>query len=176
MNALEHCELHVQKEALIDGFSGENQEGLKLYTDKPATEVPPDRLDGFFPADTIVVPPAARASAIVRDTLIGVIQSIKADKILEDRVEVLRVDLYYRPVFAFQYRWISKQKEVVIEYDAVTGKMAAGGKTFQQYVGKFLDPAFLFDVGLDTIDLFVPGGGLAVKLAKKGIEAAKKRG
>jgi hypothetical protein len=51
--------------------------------------------------------------------------------------------------------------------------MVTGGKTFQQYVGKLLEPEFLFDVGLDTVDLLVPGGGIAVKLARKGIEAAK---
>jgi hypothetical protein len=123
----------------------------------------------------IVVPPQGSASAILRDTLIGVIKSIKADRILEDHVEVERVDLYYRPVYAFQYRWISKEKEAILEYDAVTGKMEAGGKTFQQYVDKFLDPDFLFDVGVDTVDLLVPGGGLAVKLAKKGFDAAKSR-
>ena len=53
--------------------------------------------------------------------------------------------------------------------------MEAGGKTFQQYVGKFLDPDFLFDVGVDTVDLLVPGGGLAIKLVKKGMDAAKSR-
>jgi hypothetical protein len=53
--------------------------------------------------------------------------------------------------------------------------MVSGGKMFQQYVGKLLDPEFLFDVGLDTVDLLVPGGGLAVKLARKGIEAARKK-
>ena len=36
----------------------------------------------------------------------------------------------------------------------------AGGETFQQYVGKIIDPAFLFDVGVETVDLLVPGGGI----------------
>lgn len=62
-----------------------------------------------------------------------------------------------------------------MEYDALTGELQAGGRTFQQYVGKVLDPEFLFDVGIDTIDLLVPGGGLAVKLARKGIDAARSR-
>ena len=123
----------------------------------------------------IVVPPQARASAIVREVLIGMIKSVTADRILEDTVEVRRVDLYYRPVYAFQYRWVSKEKEAVLAYDGVTGELEAGSKTFQQYVGKILEPDFLFDVGVETIDLFVPGGGIAIKIAKKGIDAARKK-
>lgn len=172
---LEHCEEHIGREVLIDGFTGEQAPALAGYLGKPATEILPEYLDDFRPEGTIVVPPQGRASAIVRDTLIGVIKSIKADRILEDRVTISKIDLYYRPVYAFQYRWTAKDRDTVIEIDAVTGAMVAGGKTFQQYVGKFLDPEFLFDVGLDTVDLLVPGGGLAVKLARKGIEAAKKR-
>ena len=40
---------------------------------------------------------------------------------------------------------------------------------------KFLDAEFLFDIGTETVYLLVPGGGLAIKLAKKGIEAAQSR-
>ncbi len=175
LSALEHCEEHLHINTLIDGYSGEEQPDLIRYTEQPATRIEPDRLDAFRPEGAVVVPPQARASAVVREVLIGVIRSIKADRILEDRVEVSRIDLFYRPVYAFQYRWISKAKEAIIEFDAVTGKMEAGGKTFQQYVGKVLNSEFLFDVGTETVDLLVPGGGLAIKLAKKGIEAAKKK-
>ncbi len=121
------------------------------------------------------MPPQARATAVVRDVLLGILKSVRADRILEDHVEVERVDLYYRPVYAFQYRWKSKHKEAVLEYDGVTGLLQTDGKTFQQYMGKILDPEFLFDVGADTIDLLVPGGGIAMKLARKGIDVAKKR-
>ena len=62
-----------------------------------------------------------------------------------------------------------------IEYDGVTGQVQTDGKTFQQYVGKIIDPEFLFDVGIETIDLLVPGSGLAIKLAKKGIKVAQSR-
>ena len=172
---IEHCEEHLKKEVLIDGFTGEAAPDLAAYLGKPVTEILPEYLDDFKPEGAVVVPPQGRASAIVRDTLIGVIKSIKADRILEDKVTISNIDLYYRPVYAFHYRWKSKERDTVIEIDGVTGGMVSGGKMFQQYVGKFLDPDFLFDVGLDTVDLLVPGGGLAVKLARKGIEAAKKK-
>ena len=48
----------------------------------------------------------------------------------------------------------------------MTGQLQGGGKTFQQYAGQALDAGFLFDGGVDTVDLIVPGGGIAVKVAK----------
>ena len=84
-----------------------------------------DDLDDFKPEDAIVVPPQARATAVVRDILIGMIKSVQADRIIEDSIGVERVDLYYRPVYAFQYRWKSKDKETIIEYDA-HDRQAAG--------------------------------------------------
>jgi hypothetical protein len=175
LTGLEHCREELRQEVFVDGFSNERNADLAEYLQFSATEIPTDDLDEFSPEGAVVLPPQARASAIVRDVLIGMIKSVQADRILEDRVDVERVDLYYRPVYAFQYRWISKDKEAILEYDALTGQLQAGGKTFQQYVGKILDPEFLFDVGIDTIDLLVPGGGIAIKLAKKGIDVARSR-
>jgi hypothetical protein len=175
LTGLEHCREELRTELFVDGLSNEPDPALADYLHYPATAVVEEDLDDFKPEDAIVVPPQARATAVVRDVLIGMIKSVQADRIIEDHIGVEGVDLYYRPVYAFQYRWVSKDKETIIEYDAMTGKLQAGGKTFQQYVGKFLDPEFLFDIGAETVDLLVPGGGLAIKLAKRGIEAAQSR-
>jgi hypothetical protein len=175
LTAMEHCREELRQEVLVDGFTNQPNPMLSDYLKFPTAEVAEDDLDDFKPEDAIVVPPQARASAVVRDVLIGMIKSVQADRIIEDRIEVERVDLYYRPVYAFQYLWVSKEKETIIEYDGLTGKLQTDGKTFQQYMGKLLDPAFLFDIGTETVDLLVPGGGLAIKLAKKGIEVAQNR-
>ena len=161
--------------SLVDGLTNAPNPELSAYLSYPTTEIAEDDLDDFHPEDAIVVPPQARATAVVRDILIGMIKSVQADRIIEDRIDVERVDLYYRPVYAFQYRWHAKEKEAIVEYDGMTGKMQTGGKTFQQYAGQILDPEFLFDISIEAVDLLVPGGGLAIKLAKKGIEVAKSR-
>lgn len=175
LTGLEHCREEPRLELFIDGFTGEEQPDLAAYLDFPTREIPQQDLDDISAKGPIFVPPQARASGIVRNVLSDMIKGVQADRVLEEYVHVERVDLYYRPVYAFQYRWISKEKEAIIEYDAVTSQLEADGKTFQQYMGKMLDPNFLFDVGADTVDLLVPGGGLAIKLAKKGIEAARGR-
>ena len=171
----EHCREEPRKEVFIDGYTGEEMPALADYLQHPANEVPVDYLDDLTEQGAIVVPPQGRATAVVRDVLLGILKSVRADRILEDAVEVERVDLYYRPVYAFQYLWKSKQREAILEFDGVTGSLQTDGKTFQQYVGKIMDPEFLFDVSVDTIDLLVPGGGIAMKLARKGFDAAKNR-
>ena len=171
----EHCREEPARTLFINGYTNQPDETLEQYLSHPANQVPPEHLEELNKQGAIVLPAQARASAVVRDVLLGVLKSIQADTILEDTVEIANVDLYYRPVYAFQYRWHGKDKEAVLEYDAVTSELRPDGKTFQQYMGKLLDPEFLFDVGADTIDLLVPGGGLAVKLARKGLDVARSR-
>ncbi|MBN2392670.1 MAG: hypothetical protein JXR84_18210 [Anaerolineae bacterium] len=170
---LEHCREELHADVFFDGLDNTRAPALTDYLKYAAVEIPEDDLDDFSAGEAIVVPPAARASAIVHEVLIEMIKSVKAERILEDCIDVAQIDLYYRPVYAFQYRWLSKEKEAIVEYDGLTGQWQAGGKTFQQYVGKIVDPAFLFDVGVETVDLLVPGGGLAIKLAKKGLDVAR---
>ncbi|MGC9393429.1 MAG: hypothetical protein ACP5J4_01090 [Anaerolineae bacterium] len=170
---LERCREELHADVFFNGLDNTRAPALTDYLKYAAVEIAEDDLDDFSAGDAIVVPPAARASAIVHEVLIEMIKSVKAERILEDRVDVAQIDLYYRPVYAFQYRWLSKEKEAIVEYDGLTGQWQVGGKTFQQYVGKILDPAFLFDVGVETVDLLVPGGGLAIKLARKGLDVAR---
>ena len=110
----------------------------------------------------------------MRDSLSKMIKGIQADTILEESVEVTCVDLYYHPIYAYQYRWKSKAKEAILEIDALTGSVSIGNRTFNEYLGKVLDQSFLFDIGADAVGIIVPGGSVAVKLAKKYID--KRRG
>ena len=176
ITGLDHCVEEEHQERFVEGMTGETTPDLADYLKLPATTIAEEALDSFAPEGTIVVPPQARASAIVREMLAGMIKSFQADRIVEEKVEVERVDLYYRPVYAFQYRWLSKEKEAIMECDALTGELRAGGKTFQQYLGKVIDAEFLFDVGVDAVDLLVPGGGIAIKVARKGLDVARSRG
>lgn len=171
----EHCREEPEKETFVDAYTSQENPELQQYLTYPANEIPTSYLDELSEQGIIVVPPQARASAIVRNVLVTMMRQIQADRVIEDNLEIERVDLYYRPVFAFEYRWLSREKDAILEYDGLTGQLEAGGKTFQQYMGKLLDPEFLFDVGVDTVDLFVPGGGLAVKLAKRSIDVVRKR-
>lgn len=172
MGVTEHCVQEEQEEVLVDGVSGKHMGELRRYLSLSPKEVAGD-LEKSVPAKSILVPPQARVSAIMRDTLSKMIKGIQADTILEERVEVTCMDLYYRPVYAFQFRWKSKGKEAITEVDGVTGEVTMGNRIFQEYLGKALDRNFLFDVGADAAGMFIPGGSIAVKVAKKYIDDRK---
>jgi hypothetical protein len=174
LSVMEHCTQEEQDEVFVDGVTGKNKPELAQYLKLSPKEVSGDLMK-VVPKDSIIVPPQSRVSAIMRDALAKMIKGIQADTILEEHVEVTCVDLYYRPVFAFQYRWKSKNKEAIVEVDALTGTISTGNRTFNEYLGKVLDPNFLFDVGADAAGILIPGGSIAVKVAKKYIDTKKKK-
>jgi hypothetical protein len=170
---LEHCTQEEEDEVLVDAVSGKNNPGLKKYLSLSPKEVKKD-IQREVPKDTILVPPQTRISAIMRDSLAKMIKGIQADKILEETVRVECVDLYYRPVYAFKYFWKGKNKEAIVEVDGLTGEVGTGIRTFNEYIGKILDQNFLFDLGADAAGMLIPGGSIAVKIAKKYIDNRKK--
>ncbi len=173
VSVTEHCQQEEHDEVLVDGVTGKARPDLKKYLSM-SPKVVTDDLEKKVTANSIVVPPQARVSAIMRDALSKMIKGIQADKILEESVEVQCVDLYYYPVYAFQFTWKSKNKEAIVEVDGLTGEVGTGNRTFNEYLGKVLDQNFLFDLGADAAGMLIPGGSIAVKVAKKYIETKKK--
>jgi hypothetical protein len=168
LTGLESCREETHKEFLYDGLSqGADPElGVYLkYDGKVATEA---QLQELAKGGTIVVPPQAKASMIVREVVAAMLSKIDADKVLEETVRIERVDLVYRPLYAFRYRRAGK--EAVLELDPLTGAIRPGGATFETYLGKILEPKFLFDVTVETAQIFFPGATLARVLVNKSLE------
>lgn len=168
ITGLESCREEVRNEALFDGVTKSLDSSLSAYLKFDAQVVAQDEVATFAPEGVILVPPQAKSSVILRDVMAGVIKRIEADKVLEETVRVEAIDLYYRPVYAFRYRW--QGKEAVIEFDALTGEARPGGATFEQYLGKVLEPKFLLDVGVETANIFFPGATLAKMVVQKGVD------
>jgi hypothetical protein len=163
LSATEHCEERDAKEVFIDAVTGEERD-WKHYLSYSREEL--TDLTAFEPEKAIVVPPETRASFIVRQVLSDMLKAVQADVIHEDLVEVKTIDLYMKPVYAFEYFWQSKDRRAVAEFDGLTGEMRTDGKTLRQKIGTMLTPDMLFDVGVDAVDLLVPGGGIAIKVAR----------
>lgn len=163
---LEHCVQEEVEEVLVDGITGSRDVSLTQYLSAPS-DVVSSTIEKIVPKNSILVPPQIKVSGVMRDALSKMIKGIQADKILEEEVSVATIDLYYHPVYAYKYRWISKGKEGLLEIDSVTGRISSGSKVFAQYLGKTLDPDFLFDIGADAAGMFIPGGSIAVKAAKQ---------
>jgi len=169
----EACREETRRETLLDGLTKAANPALNPYLQFEAVEIDAAGLAAAAADGTVVVPPEARASMVVRDVVAGAIGKIDADKVLEELVRVEAVDLFYRPVYAFRYRRAGK--EAIVEFDALTGDVRTGGATFEEHLGKVLDPAFLLDVGAETLNFVIPGANLAKLVLVKGMEIKNRR-
>jgi hypothetical protein len=174
LSVMEHCIQEEHDEVFVDGVTGKNEPQLARYL-SITPKIVTGKLGKLVPSGSILVPPQSRISAIMRDALSKMIKGIQADKVLEEHVEATCVDLYYHPIYAFQYRWKSKGKETIVEVDGVNGEVGSGNRMFKEYLGRVLDQNFLFDVGADAAGLLIPGGSIAVKAVKRYIDTKKSK-
>lgn len=162
LQAVDHCLSDERKEIFLDGITGDAQD-LRGYLrfDRIAAE------NGQpFTTDVALVPSDVRASAVVRQVLGDVLHPPSADQVFEQEVVVDRLDLYYRPVYAFEYVWEAKGKRTTVEVDGLTGEFKPTGRAFGAQLKRALNREVLFDIGAETVNLVVPGGAIGVKLAK----------
>jgi hypothetical protein len=165
--ALEHCREEIAHTLDVDARSGSRVADAAVVLSGPREEVAdPASLSAD---DTVVVPPEQRASFVVRQLLAEMLKPVQADRILEESLTLETIDLCYRPVWAFEFHWRSKDKKGVVEIDGVTGTVRHGGSLLPQ-LGKVITRDALFDIGADTIGLLVPGGSIAVKVARAALD------
>ena len=170
--AVEHCREEHRQQMFFDGVSGATQElgSLLGNSSNEVTDLP-----AFAARDnTLVVPPEIRASFVMRQALQTMLKPVQADVIFEEVVTIEAIDLYYRPIFAFEFRWKTKDKTAVAEIDGVTGEMR-NAKSLRQQINLPITRDALFDIGADTIGMIVPGGNIAVKLVKVAIDYNTKK-
>lgn len=168
----ECCNESSQRDWLYDGITKKGDLGLKPYLLVESQVVTAEDLNARALSGAVVVPPQAKASMLAREVISRSIRKIEADRIIEEKVHLTAIDLFYRPVYALRYRW--QQKEAVIEVDAVTGETKTGGATFEAYVGKLVDRDFLLDAGVEAANMLIPGVTLAKIIVTKGLRLGAK--
>lgn len=171
MTAVEHCRDEERQQIFLDGLSGEKLD-LAALIEGAKFEV--TDLTSFTGRESaIIVPPEIRASYVVRQALQPMMKPLQADIVFEEGVTVEAIDLYYRPIYAFEFRWKPKDKTAVAEFDGVTGEMR-NAKSLRPALSLNITRDALFDIGADTIGMIVPGANIAVKLAKVALDQKKK--
>lgn len=164
---LEHCRDEFSGQLFVDGVTGAATPDGAAIIDGPRREI--SDLAVLEENETIAIPPEQRASFVVRQLLGTMMKPVQADSMSEESMRVSHVDLFYRPWWAFEFFWKPKGKKAVVELDAVTGQMRPA-QALVARVSKMMNRDALFDIGADTIGLIVPGGSIAVKVAKMAIE------
>jgi hypothetical protein len=165
--ATEHCREEIAHVLDADARTGTRVTDAAAVLAGPREEISDPATLGAD--DTIVVPPEHRASFVVRQLLSEMLKPVQADRVIEESLALETIDLCYRPVWAFEFLWRSKNKRGVIEIDGVTGAIRPGGSLLPQ-LSKIVTRDALFDIGADTIGLLVPGGGIAVKVARAALD------
>lgn len=115
--------------------------------------------------ETVVLPLEHRASFVIRQLLSEMLKPVQADRVDEESIALERTDLYYRPIWAFEFHWTTKDRRGVLELDAITGQLKAG-EAIMPKLTRMVTRDALFDIGADTVGLLVPGGSIAVKVAR----------
>ena len=115
--------------------------------------------DGFK-----IIPARIRASILVRNIIFEFMKPLKALEILAQGLNIAKLNLYLRPVYAFEFNWIGREQKVTFEIDGVTGKISEG-LSITDRGSEIISESSLFDIGADALGLVVPGGDIAAKLA-----------
>ena len=169
--AVEQCMEEFKKEEFIDAHSNKKAKYSKYigYTKKELRETEELMVD-----DVIVVPAKVKASMITRSMLSELIKPVKADEINCEKIRIDKLNLYFRPVYAFELLWKPKDKKTVVEVDGLTGELTSG-RAIRQKLKEVFSETDLFELGSDAVDIFVPGGGIALRLARGVIKKKSKR-
>ena len=93
-------------------------------------------------------------------------KTFQADAVLQERIDVEQIILFYRPVYATEYLWRARQKTQVLEFDALTGDVKAEGGEIKKKVVRVLENDALFDIGADAVGTVLPGANIVVKLGR----------
>ncbi len=167
ITGIEHCELADSVQVYVDALTGAKNAKLAEYLALQATEVSPEEIDQLVTDGAIVVPPVMAAPSIAREAVAGLPKKINADVVNEETLELETLDIYFRPVYAFQYRWLTKEREAVIEYDGLTGKLEMDGRVYPEAADQAVPADMFKGVNEETILGLLPEGRLAILEVKE---------
>ena len=115
VSLMEHCTDDIRDEVFVDGQSG-------VAVTNGAALIAGPRIEVMDPGtlgedETIVVPPEQRASAIVRQLLAKMLRPLQADTVHEESLAMDHIELFYRPIVAFEFHLPAKDRRGVVEVD-----------------------------------------------------------
>lgn len=163
LSGVTRCRESQQREQILDGLTGEERPGFGHYLRRQLSEL--TSLEQFAPPGAVVLAPEIRSSFVVRQQLSPLMKAVHADRFYVELVEVSSLALFFRPVYAFDYNWVSKQRQQSMELDGVTGDLRNTTRKIGS-TGSKLDKDLLFDIGADAVGMIVPGGNIAMKVGK----------
>jgi hypothetical protein len=169
IEGIEHCQKEQREELLVDAQT-EKPGDFARYMRCSSKQI--ENMDILTQDGAQIAYMQAKASFLIRQVLNKLVRPYKADEILEERIAIDELNLYFYPLYTFEYAWTNKDKKVLVEFDGVTGEVRKGQKISDKLLKSFsYDDMFDF---AKEIAGFVPGGGLAMMTGRKAYQIVKK--
>jgi len=169
IEGIEHCQEEQREELLVDAQTDKPGDFAKYMR---CTSKQIENMDILTQDGAQIAYMQAKASFLIRQVLNKLVRPYKADEILEERIAIDELNLYFYPLYTFEYAWANKDKKALVEFDGVTGEVRKGQKISDKLLKSFsYDDMFDF---AKEIAGFVPGGGLAMMTGRKAYQIVKK--
>ncbi|MDP2218332.1 MAG: hypothetical protein Q8J68_13725 [Methanolobus sp.] len=163
LSGIEYCVDSKTREIFIDAYA-ENEVNFSRYVTMPTRMI--SQTEELGAGDNIVVPAKVKAAYIVRKLLSEMIKPIDADEVLDETMSIETLDLYFRPIYAFEYSWIPKNKQTVLEFDGITGEYHSG-KVLREKMAEIFTEETLFEIGGEVAGVIIPGANIPMKILQE---------
>lgn len=170
IEGVEHCKESYREEIMVDAQTDQPMD-YKKYFQFPSREI--KSTDELTADGTPVVNLETKASFLVRKILNQLVKPIKADEILDEKIGIENLSLYFYPIYTFEFFWEAKNKRSIVEFDGVTTEIRKGRKITDTLRNSFTSEE-LFDFA-KAVANFVPGGELAMLAGRKVVQIATKK-
>ena len=154
----DHCFEQYEKELIQSAVTGENK-GLNFYLKSNKRKI---KSTSELTKSGSIVPIQHRASFLVSTLVKDILKPIQADTILQKKIEISQLDLYFRPVYTFELTESDTKRTKIVEVDAVTGHVEKVNTWIKGIKDRLTTEATWFDVGTEIAGAIIPGAGVAV--------------
>jgi len=166
LEGIEHCIEEYREEIVVNAQTGQSGD-FEKYLGYPSRQI--TSTNALTDDGTPIVALETKPAFLVRKVVNALIKPIQADQILDEKIAINELALYFVPVYTFELWWKTKDKRVTISYDGVTGELRPQANKITERLRNSFTNDEIFEFGKEVAN-FVPGGGLAMMVGKKAIE------
>jgi len=124
------------------------------------------KIEDLEKKDIIISSVNIKASFILRSVLQEIIHLVDADKILNEKIEIEKLSLHFRPSYIFEYENTKKKTKGYVSIDSITGKVSFVKEIESKKSKQPLTETAVFDIGVSAFSSLIPGGEAAYRLVK----------
>jgi len=157
----DHCYESFSKHLVKNALGGSDKK-LDTYRKAPAHKL--KSLKDLHKKDVVVIEPTIKASYLIRDLIKDLIRPFDADKVLQEKVIINTISLFFRPIHVFELT--RGPKSATLEVDGITGVVSKSSPFRNQIAQKLRQEQTWFDVGTELASVVVPGAGAGVVISK----------